>query len=149
MLLNINTLKEVGAFTGAPVEKQVTWLQGEEELTATVFVRPMSYQTAINDITAITGKRDLAAGRIAACICDAEGKAVFTPEDVTGEADPERGPLNHGLTVALLNVIGEVSGLGKSPKSPKTTNSGASSSSTASADEPSRKRKSGSRTRNS
>ncbi|MCY1358808.1 Phage tail assembly chaperone, TAC [compost metagenome] len=53
------------------------------------------------------------AGRIAACICDQEGKPVFTPADITGEADPERGPLDGNLTMALLGVIGEVNGLGK------------------------------------
>lgn len=149
MELSIAALKEVGAFTGAPVEREITWKQSDQEFTATVYVRPLSYHAAVADLAALAGKGDAIAGRIAACICDAEGKPVFTPADITGEADPERGPLSAELTMALLNVIGEVSGLGKSPKSPKTTNSGASSSSTASADEPSRKRKSGSRTRNS
>ncbi|MNG37302.1 hypothetical protein D3C84_1246060 [compost metagenome] len=53
------------------------------------------------------------AGRIAASICDAEGRAVFTPGDITGEADPERGALNGNLTVALLTVIAEVNNPGK------------------------------------
>ena len=48
------------------------------------------------------------AGRIAACICDAEGQAIFTPADVTGDADPDRGPLDGNLTVALLSAIAEV-----------------------------------------
>ena len=38
MQLTLNNLKEAGAFTGRPIEKEITWKQGEEELTATVFI---------------------------------------------------------------------------------------------------------------
>lgn len=113
MKLTLETLKQAGAFTGAPVEREITWKQGEDELTATVYVRPLSYLSARADLAALTGKSDGVAGRIAACICDQEGKPVFTPDDITGEADPERGPLDGNLTMALLSVIGEVNGLGK------------------------------------
>lgn len=114
--LTLESLKCMGAFTGAPVEREVTWKQGEEELTATVFVRPLSYLSAKSDLLAMGGKGDAVAGRIAASICDAEGKPVFTPEDITGEADPDRGPLDGNLTMALLGIIGEINGMGK-PKS--------------------------------
>ena len=113
MELSIAALKEVGAFTGAPVKREITWKQGDQEFTATVYVRPLSYQAAVADLAALAGKGDAIAGRIAACICDAEGKPVFTPADITGEADPERGPLSAELTMALLQVIAEVSGVGK------------------------------------
>lgn len=115
MNLSIDNLKQMGAFTGAPVEKEITWKQGGQELTATVFVRPLSYLSAKSDLLAMGGKGDAVAGRIAASICDPEGKPVFTPEDITGEADPDRGPLDGSLTMALLAVIGEVNGLGKTP----------------------------------
>lgn len=115
MQLSIDSLKQMGAFTGAPVEREITWKQGEDELTATVYVRPLSYLSARADLAALTGKADGVAGRIAACICDPEGKPVFTAADITGEADPERGPLDGNLTMALLAVIGEVNGLGKTP----------------------------------
>jgi hypothetical protein len=111
--LTLDNLKQAGAFTGAPVEREITWKQGDQELTATVYVLPLSYRSAVSDLMASRGHVDGAAGRIAACICDEEGKPVFTPADITGEADPERGPLDGNLTVALLRVIGEVSGLGK------------------------------------
>ena len=42
MQLSIQSLKEAGAFTGAPVERTVTWKQGDKEFTATVYVRPLS-----------------------------------------------------------------------------------------------------------
>lgn len=117
MQLSINSLKEMGAFTGAPVEKEISWKKGGEEFKATVFVRPLSYISAVSDLTSAHAKSDPVAGRIAACICDAEGNAVFTPADITGEADPERGPLDGGLTMSLLAVIGEVSGVTGKTKS--------------------------------
>lgn len=149
MKLSIDALQKAGAFTGAPVKREVTWVQDGEELTATVYVRPLSYRSAIADITAAVGRGDSAAGRIAACICDEDGEPVFTADDITGEADPNRGPLNADLTLALLNVIGEVSGLGKPRSSSNKTKSGASSSSTASAAGPSKKRSKRSRTKSS
>lgn len=144
MQLTIDNLKQQGAFAGAPVEKDITWKQGDEEFTATAYVRPMSYHSAVSDIATMHGGGDLLASRIAACICDADGKPVFTVADITGEADPERGPLNGNLTMELIRVIGEVTGLGKNRTSstPKP-NSSTSSSSTASAAARSKKHGSG------
>lgn len=147
--LSLETLKQAGAFTGAPVERTVTWTQGGEELSGTVFVRPLSYQSAIADITAAVKKGDSAAGRIAACIVDEDGSPIFTPEDVTGEADAERGPLNANLTMALLGLVAEVSGLGKPRTSKSRKKSGANLSSTVSADEPSPKPRKRSATKSS
>ncbi|PRW05730.1 hypothetical protein CSB88_6291 [Pseudomonas aeruginosa] len=48
---------------------------------------------------------------------DEEGKPVFTPADITGEADPSRGALDGNLTIALLTVIAEVNNLGKTTSS--------------------------------
>ena len=114
MKLGIDTLEKAGAFAGAPVEREISWEQDGEEMTATTFVRKLSYQSAVADIKASKDNRDVVAGRIASCICDKKGKPVFTADDITGESDPERGPLNHNLTVALLVAISEVNGLGKS-----------------------------------
>lgn len=149
MELSIASLKAAGAFTGAPVKKTVTWWNGEEELSAIVYVRPLSYQSAVSDITSMAQDKEGAAGRIASCIVDESGKPIFTVEDITGEADPERGPLSSDLTMALLGVIGEVSGLGKRLKLMQRKKSGVSSSSTGSAGERSRKQKSESHTESS
>lgn len=119
MNLTLDYLKEVGAFTGAPVRKEITWRQGDRELSATVFVRPLSYASAVAEIRSLAEKTDTIAGRIAASICDENGKPVFTPADITGEADPARGPLDGNLTMALLAVIAEVNGLGK-PQIPES-----------------------------
>ncbi|WP_286863563.1 MULTISPECIES: phage tail assembly chaperone family protein, TAC [Pantoea] len=151
MKLTLDTLKTAGAFTGRPVEKEISWKQGEKDFTATVYVRPMGYHTATSDVLAMGGKVDGVAGRIAASICDESGKPVFTPADITGEADPDRGSLDGALTIALLVAIQEVNDLGKTSSSAPKTNSGASSSSTASVDAPSQKRvrRSPSKSRNS
>ncbi|MCZ4058221.1 phage tail assembly chaperone family protein, TAC [Pantoea sp. LMR881] len=140
MKLTLDELKKSGAFTGRPVEKEITWRQGEQKFTATVFIRPMGYHTATSDVLAYGGKVDGVAGRIAASVCDENGKPVFTPADITGEADPERGALDGALTVALLVAIQDVNDLGKTTSSAQKTNSGVSSSSTASAGAPSPKR---------
>jgi len=111
--LSIAGLLQAGAFTGRPVEKEITWRQGEQEFTATVFVRPLGFQSAISDVLAAGGRQDSVAGRIAASICDEQGKPVFTVGDITGASDADRGALDGALTLALLSAIGEVNSLGK------------------------------------
>ena len=135
MKLTLESLKKAGAFTGRPVEKEINWKQGIKEFKATVFIRPLGYHTATSDVLAHVGKVDGVAGRIAASVCDEEGHPVFTPQDITGEADPDRGALDGSLTIALLVAIQEVNDLGKTTNSAQKTNSGASSSSTASVEE--------------
>jgi len=108
MELSIVNLKKSKAFTSRPVEKVIKW----GDVSFTTFVRPLSYQTAVGDIAAHRGADPLAS-RIASSICDAEGKAIFTVADVTGEADPEKGGLDPDLTNLLLIAIGEVQQLGK------------------------------------
>ncbi|CAM4078320.1 Phage tail protein [Bordetella tumbae] len=127
MLMTKESLATAGAFTGKPVEKEVKWNKDGEDLVFTVYVRPLGYSAAVSDLLAMSGKVDAVAGRIAASICDADGKPVFTVGDITGEADPERGPLDGELTTSLLAVIGEVNGLGKLKTSPKRKRSGANS----------------------
>lgn len=113
MKMTISSLQEMGAFTGAPIEKEITWSKGKEEYTATVYVKPLSYASAVSDLLSTQGGGDGIANRIAYSICDEQGNPIFTPGDITGEADAERGALDGNLTVALLAAIGEVNGLGK------------------------------------
>ncbi len=113
MILNVESLKSIGGFTGAPVEREITWKQGDNTHTATVFVRPLSYKSTVADLMAMSEKKDQLAARIAASICDATGQPVFTGDDVTGDADPERGAMDGNLVMSLLTVIGEVNNLGK------------------------------------
>lgn len=122
MKLTLDSLKQTGAFTGRPVEKEINWkAQDGTEYKATTYVRPMGYHTATSEVLAITGKVDGVAGRIAASICDEDGKQVFTIADITGEADTERGALDGSLTVALLVAIQEVNNMGKASSAQKTS----------------------------
>ncbi|HHQ5430546.1 TPA: phage tail assembly chaperone family protein, TAC [Citrobacter freundii] len=123
MKLTLDSLKQAGAFTGRPVEKEITWKQGDKEITANVYIRPMGYHDAVSNVLSAVGKIDGVAGRIAASICDENGAPVFTVADITGEADPERGALDGALTVALLVAIQQVNDLGKANSAQKT-NSG-------------------------
>jgi len=123
--LSLDKLKELGSFSGAPVEKEVTWKQGDQEHTFTVFVRRLSYQEGKLEAEHYRkNKSDLMASRIASSILDEDGKPIFDIGDITGENDPERGPLNFSLTAALMNVINEVNNLGKTTSSQTKKNSG-------------------------
>ncbi len=148
MKLSVETLAASGGFVSRkPVEETIQWTHEGEDFEATVYVLPLSYATAKSDIVASQLQTDPLAARIAHCIVGEDGSPVFTVGDITGEADPERGPLSNSLTHELLRVIGQVSKLGKRPTSlPTKTKSGTSSSSTASAGAPSKKRKSASAT---
>ncbi|MBK0032751.1 phage tail assembly chaperone family protein, TAC [Erwinia sp. S43] len=126
MKLTMDVLKESGAFTGRPVEKEISWKNKlGKKIKATVFIRPEGYQTAVGNLLAHNARADGVAGRIAASVCDEEGKPIFTPKDITGEADPGRGALDGELTIALLVAIKEVNDLGKMTASAPPTNSGA------------------------
>ncbi|HDS1772063.1 phage tail assembly chaperone family protein, TAC [Pseudomonas putida] len=138
MKLTLDSLKKTGSFTGRPVAKEITWRQGDETFTATVYVRPLGYQAAVSDVLAAGGKQDNIAGRIAAAICDEEGNTVFTVLDIThGPLDPAElakdpestkrlGALDGNLTVALMVAINEVTNMGKTPNSATSTSSGTS-----------------------
>lgn len=119
MKLTVGGLEKLGSFSGAPVEREVVWEQNGEEVSATVFVRRLSYQTAVADIYSSATNGDGVATRIASCICDENGDPIFTAGDITGEANPERGALNHALTMALLKAIGEVNAPAKTKNSAK------------------------------
>lgn len=122
-MISVESLKESGAFAGAPVKREVTWESGGGEHTADVYVRKLSYHAAVGDIHALTSDGDVAASRIAACIVDESGNPVFEISDITGVNDDgtpvldddgqERGGMVSSLVMALLTVIGEVNRLGK------------------------------------
>lgn len=123
MNLDLNTLKETNAFSGAPVKQQVTWRVGENEYTADVWVRRLSYYSAMNDIKVIGRELDIAASRIASCIVDEAGKPVFKISDITGvyedgapvldEKGKERGAMCADLVNELIVLISEVNDLKK------------------------------------
>lgn len=109
MKLTIDNLKGVGAFAGGAVLKTVQWSQNGEDFEAEVYVRPMSYQS----VSEAKEGENTVAHRIATHILNEDGTPVFTVDDVTGAADPERGPLGLALTNALMAMIAEVTFSGK------------------------------------
>lgn len=113
MELTRDALKSLGAFVGAPVRKEITWDNGEEQLTSVVYIKRLSYASTMAEMQAVHGSKDATAVRIASSVCDKDGQPIFAVEDITGEADPERGPLAGALSVALLAAIADVNGLGK------------------------------------
>lgn len=158
MKLNLETLTQVGAFTGGVVRREIEWLQNGEMVRAEVWVRPLSYQTATADINSMRVGDGPWPRRVAVCICHEDGSPVFQLSDITGIGDDgkpvmtvnsegkevERGGLCQALFDALVMLIVEVSNLGKTTaSSSRNKNSGTSSSSTASAAARSRKRKRG------
>ncbi|MDU6085275.1 MAG: phage tail assembly chaperone family protein, TAC [Klebsiella pneumoniae] len=100
MQLTLDTLKETGAFTGRPVEKEIKWKgrDGKEHI-ATVYVRPMGYHTTKAELLAYNG---------------------------LGTASEDRGALDGPIVIALLAVIQEVNDLGKTTNSQEKTSSGVS-----------------------
>jgi len=113
MEFNVNSLAEIGAFSGAPVKMPIKWKIGKKEHTAEVYVRRLSYHSATAEVNAYRTGTDGMAARIAACIVNEKGEPTMTVGDTTGASNPERGPLDGNLTMALFRVIGEVNDLGK------------------------------------
>lgn len=123
MKLTVDGLRENGGFTGAPVKREVEWTVSGNTYKADVYVRKLSYSTAISDASAVIGGGDFAAARIAHCIVDEKGEPIFKVSDITGinedgspvldESGEPRGQLNDSLGTALLVIISEVNGLGK------------------------------------
>ncbi len=116
-VLNLDNLREMGGFVGPPVEKEIHWSNGDEEFTATVYVRRMSYRSVVARVQNLESEDDAMAAWLASCICDQKGNPIFTVGDITGEADPERGPLSSNLTVALIGAANEVNDLSKNSES--------------------------------
>jgi len=126
MDLTLDNLSKTGGFTGGPVKREVEWQFDGETVKADVWIRPMSYHTAVKDVAAYNAGSDLVAHRLALCICHEDGSPVFLSSDITGiddegvpimikvdGKDVERGPLNKEMADALMGLVGEVSGLGK------------------------------------
>jgi hypothetical protein len=127
MELTLDSLKSAKAFSSKPVRKTIEW-NGH---TFDTYVRPISFQTAMGDISSASeGGAHILACRIASSLCDADGKAIMTPWDVTGEVvystpqkpgdkpeviagNPEAGPMDGELVKKLLIAINEVQNAGK------------------------------------
>lgn len=110
----METLQEIGAFTGAPVKTEIKWETGGKEYNATVYVKLYSYSSAVAELIAAGTENDATAAKIAACICDESCKPIMTAADITGDSDKNRGALDGNLTIALMAAIAKVNNLGNS-----------------------------------
>jgi len=126
MQLTLDTLEKVGAFAGGLEKREISWENNGKVHKFEVYVRPMSYHTAVKDIAAMRDGGDIVAVRLANGICNSDGGPVFTVADITGlnaDGSPvmverdgelvERGGIARDLANELMTVLGEVSGLGK------------------------------------
>lgn len=131
MELTTESIQKIGGFTGGPVKREVEWEQDGETLKADVWIRPLSYHTTMADAKALKNGEDLFAYRLSQSVCHKDGTPVFRICDITGinedgtplmtkDADGnkvERGPLRKSLSDALIALVNEVSGLGKTKPS--------------------------------
>ena len=123
-MLDLNSLYEQGGFAGAPVKREVSYTAANgEQVTGTVWIRRLSYQSAVGDLKSIGDENRIAAARIATCCVDENGDPLYTVADITGYyddgkpvLDPEgnpRGGFVESLLMALWQAIAEVNSLGK------------------------------------
>lgn len=123
MSLDLQSLYKQGGFAGAPVRREVTFTVDGEEVTGTVWVRKLSYQSAVGDIKAMQSDGEVAAARIANCIVDEQGNPLYSKHDITGVYDDgspvmddkgnPRGGFVDSLVHALWMAIAEVNDMGK------------------------------------
>ena len=108
-LLTLQSLKDAGAFAGAPVKREIRYhgLDGEE-VVADIWVRRASYHTITNTWKAAEGNQEHLAARIATMVCDEEGGPILSIGDVLGTADAARGPICDTLFLALITAVNEV-----------------------------------------
>lgn len=124
MSLSLESLYQSGGFAGPPVKKEITFTAGGQEHTGTVWVRRLSYQSAVGDIEAMETDGEIAAARISNCIVDENGNRMYAEHDITGyykDGNPvlddkgnPRGGFIESLLHALWAAIAEVNDLGKS-----------------------------------
>jgi len=134
--LSVESLDRQGAFVADKLtRRKIEWVQNGQDYDGYVYVRPMTYYTAVENIqaAAANGDTEAVAVRIASTICKKDGSPVFTVADILGTANKDRGPLDGNLVLALL---GAIAGGGDDPKTPAsrtTKSSGVKSSSRGSA----------------
>ena len=130
MELSVDLLQKTGGFVGRPIEKEISWVgeneDGEAEtFTATTYIRKASYAHVISSAEAARASKDQLATRIASSVCDANGKPVFTSEQIVGDPESESWGLKEEIVNALLIAISEVNGMGGEKKnSPQKESSG-------------------------
>lgn len=142
MELSVASLIQSGSFAQAkPERREISWINPNGEThKATVFIRKESFATAQAESSNLNRGTDWLTARILGSVVNEQGKPLFEADDILG--NEAHGPICDSLGYALIGAINEVNGIGLKPDPkalPPTTNSGTSSCSQESADEPSKK----------
>lgn len=142
MELSVASLIQSGSYSPAkPERREISWTTPNGEThKAIVFIRKESFATAQAEASNYNRGVDWLTSRIVASVVDEQGKPLFEIDDILG--NEAHGPICDSLGFALIGAINEVNGIGLKPDPktlPPTTNSGTSSCSQESADEPSKK----------
>lgn len=122
--LNLKDLVAGGAFvsTAEPyVKTTVQWVNEDgEDFEADVWVRRESYHTVTVTWREAAERGDHLAARMAAVICDENGAAIFSIDDILGTET--KGPMIASLFLALLNATNEVNTAKKNPRKTSGSN---------------------------
>ncbi|TVL22736.1 hypothetical protein AYI92_03040 [Shewanella xiamenensis] len=149
MELSVANLLKTGSYSPAkPERREISWVNPEGvTCTAFVYIRKKSFATANIEANNYNNGIDSLTSRIVSSVVDESGKPLFEIDDILGNV--AHGPICDSLGMALIGAINEVNGIGLKPDPetlPPTQNSGTSSCSQESADEPSKKPSKTSRT---
>lgn len=152
MELSVTNLLKTGSYSPAkPERREISWINPEGvTCTAFVYIRKKSFATAQVEADNFNRGVSSLASRLISSIVDENGNPLFEIDDIMG--NDAHGPICDSLGYALYGAINEVNGIGLKPDPetlPPTQNSGTSSCSQESADEPSKKPSKTSRTEKS
>lgn len=122
--LNLKDLKSGGAFvsTADPfIKTTVKWVNEDgEDFEADMWVRRESYHTVTVTWREAAERGDHLAARLASMICDENGDAIFSTDDILGTET--QGPMIASLFLALLNATNEVNLAKKNPQKTSGSN---------------------------
>lgn len=124
--LSVEMLKTAGAFAPAkPERREIKWISDDQNLhEAVVYIRKKSFITLIEESQSSTDSILVMASRISSSVVDENGTPIFKIEDIVGNDD--HGPICDSLSIALLNAIYDVNGVGNKAD-PKLSSQSASS----------------------
>ncbi|AAN55968.1 phage tail assembly chaperone family protein, TAC [Shewanella oneidensis MR-1] len=142
MELSVANLLKTGSYSPVkPERREISWVNpAGDTCKATVFIRKKSFATANIEANNYNNGVDSLTSRIVSSVVDEQGNPLFEIDDILG--NKAHGPICDSLGMALIGAINEVNGIGLKPDPetlPPTQNSGTSSFSQESADEPSKK----------
>lgn len=110
MELTLDAIKSAGAYTGAPVRKEIEWRSNDEQHKAWINVQLSSYDTAMREFEVQREGGDVLVARIVAGVVDPQGVPIFTKRDVAGDPETGEGKMCASLFFALITAVNEANG---------------------------------------